>query len=121
MDLPFIHIILLAVPAKVSVQATLGGAEIPQSRKFAYLGGNTMVAVQFGSSVLAASVRVEYSVDNGGNWATLIPDVAAIAALQTTFSDWSALPMNCRTGVLIRALAVGLLSTNFGFIQLIAT
>lgn len=92
--------------AAVTVTIGTSGTELANSRKLVDLGGCERGRVQFNSSS-AISVRVEYSIDYGATWATLI-DAGEYAGSNPYVSVWFPLPDACKTSdVLLRAVGVG--------------
>lgn len=65
---------------------------------------------QFVSSLTSTVVncRIEYSLNDGTDWVTLVPNWAASAVANTiTKSAFATIPTEARTDVLLRALIVG--------------
>lgn len=113
---PIDHIALvLAVPG-TSVSATVGGTEISSSRIAADLFGKDFARVTLDADALNLSVRVEYSTDNGSSWDTLVTKSNAGASGSTT-SSFVNIPAGAQTDVLLRAMAVGVLTTAVRFVE----
>ena len=92
--------------------AAVAGTELTGniSRTYLDLSTYSMVRGQFASSLTSTLVncRIEYSLDNGTSWSTLIPNFAAsIVANAHNNSPWTNIPSSAKTGVLLRALIVG--------------
>lgn len=80
------------------------------SRIYVDLTDFTQVRGQFVSSLTSATVycRIEYSLNDGGAWATLVPNfVASTSANITSKSAFVTIPDAARTDVLLRALIGG--------------
>jgi hypothetical protein len=80
------------------------------SRAYIDLSTYTMIRGQFSSSLASAVIncRIEYSLNNGGSWSTLVPNFTAAAVANAhNNSAWIAIPEAAKTGVLLRALTVG--------------
>ncbi len=92
--------------------APIGGNELTNnvSRLYVDLTDFQTVRGQFVSSLTSAVIncRIEYSLDDGGIWATLVPNFAASTSANITAkSAYIEIPSEARTDVLIRALIVG--------------
>lgn len=91
-----------------AVTLTIGtsGTELANSRRLVDLWDCGRGRVQFNSSA-AISVRVEYSLDYGATWATLI-GAGAYAGSNPYTSTWFGLPDECKANdVMLRAVGVG--------------
>lgn len=92
--------------------AAVAGTEITNyvSRAYIDLSSYTMVRAQFASSLTSALIncRIEYSLNNGSTWSTLIPNFAAsTTANANNNSSWVAIPSDANSGILVRAMIVG--------------
>ena len=88
------------------------GAEIPNnnSRMYLDLTDFTQVRAQFISSLTSSVVacRIEYSLNDGGVWNTLVPNFSAgTLANVANKSAFVTIPDAARTDVLVRALIAG--------------
>jgi hypothetical protein len=92
--------------------AAAAGAEIPSSASRAYVDLTNFyyVRAQFTSSLGSTTIncRIEYSLNSGASWNTLVPNFAASAsAFDANKSDFAVIPSDARGDVLVRALIVG--------------
>ncbi len=88
------------------------GVEISNSlsRMYVYLTDFSEVRAQFSSSLTAQPVqlRIDYSLNNGGAWFTLVPEFTSSATPNDTMlSPYNAIPEEAKTDVLVRAVIVG--------------
>ena len=88
------------------------GTEITSniSRTMVNLEGFTQMRGHFASSLTSAVIacRVDYSIDNGTSWTTLISTFnAGTVANQNSYSGYTAIPTNGKTTVLLRAVIAG--------------
>lgn len=91
------------------------GVELNNSRRFVDLYNRTRCRVQFNSSG-AISVRVEYSLDFGNTWTTLLSE-GSYSGTNPYVSSWTTLPEEVQANdVLLRTLGIGsgvLLTVNY--------
>jgi hypothetical protein len=89
----------------VSQLLTLGGVELSGSRRYLDFEGITTVRAQFRG---ALSVRIEYSLDFGDTWATLIPD-EQYRGTDPYIGSWQAVPDEIGNwgDVMLRCLGIG--------------
>jgi len=105
-------LILLDDPG-VQVSLSLAGqpVEAPGTRRLVDLNGMQygQVAHEYG---LAGSLRVEYSMDDGDSWDTLIEDFGVVDLDETHYSGWRKFPEVFGAQMpLVRVVAVGLAGT----------
>lgn len=85
---------------------TLGGVELANTRRYVDLVGCEAARVQFNASS-GISVRVEYSLDAGSNWSTLVSEDTYNGSNPYT-SGWQAIADDAKANdVLLRGLGIG--------------
>jgi hypothetical protein len=80
------------------------------SRASIDLTSYSMIRAQFASSLNSALIfcRIEYSLNSGGAWSTLISNFAAAAVVDAhNVSSWATIPTAAKANVLLRAVIVG--------------
>ncbi len=92
--------------------APVGGTELTNnvSRMYLDMTDFQQVRGQFVSTLTSTVIncRIEYSLDDGSNWLTLVPNFAASSSANITAkSPYNEIPADARTDVLVRALIVG--------------
>ena len=109
---------LTLVTNAVSSVISLGGSEVNNSRRYADLVDIEAARVQF-AATLSISVRVEYSLDAGITWATLVPEDSYVGS-NPYISQWMVIPEEARANdVLLRALVIGTgLLTTVVFVEM---
>ena len=95
----------------------VGGTELSNSRRIVDLFGFEASRVQFQASA-TISVRVEYSLDGGATWNTLIAEGTEYGG-NPYVSEWQTMPPEALDNdVLIRALAIGFgLLTSVDYVE----
>ncbi|MBK9295072.1 MAG: hypothetical protein IPM57_11650 [Oligoflexia bacterium] len=88
------------------------GSEITNNMSRAYVDLATFSQVrgQFSNSLATTLVfcRLEYSLDDGTNWDTLVSDFASNGVANGhAYSDWAEIPSAAKANVLVRAVIVG--------------
>lgn len=88
------------------------GTELTNNSSRAYVDLTNFVSArgQFSSSLTSTLVtcRIEYSIDDGNNWNTLVSDFAAsTVANAAAKSSFTTIPTQARREVLVRALIAG--------------
>lgn len=103
----------------VSSLITIGGAEVALTRRYVDLCDVEAMRLQYNCSD-SIDVRVEYSIDYGGSWNTLIPEYGMIGGNPKS-SCWQTIPEDCHIpDVILRVYATGsgiLTTINFVEIQ----
>ena len=80
------------------------------SRAAVSLPQASQVRAHFASSLTWTTIRlrIEYSLNAGTSWTTLVPEFAASSSANAnSTSDWSNIPEEAKTTVLLRALILG--------------
>jgi hypothetical protein len=106
----------------------LGGREIPQSRRRVSLftGHDYPISARQqyeGAGLLGdLSVGIDFSLDEGSTWSTLIPVGPSLATATDVYGPWQVLPVEAaqQDDVIVRAIAVGsaALGITVNFIEL---
>lgn len=94
------------MPNPSSQLLTLGGVELTDSRKVLDFSGIETVRVQYKGNL---AVRIEYSLDWGNTWATLIPEDAFVVGNNPFVSGWLRVPddLPIYGEVLLRCIGIG--------------
>lgn len=108
---------LALMTESVTQLISVGGTELPHSRRYVDLLQCSSAFCQFKSSA-GISVRLEYSSDEGVNWATLV-DESNFVGGNPYSKEWTAIPDDAKQNrVLIRALAIGIgILTTVNFVD----
>lgn len=96
-------------PSGTSVTGSPGGAEVPGglSRRILPLLDAQYARVVFAFAAAGTQIRIEFSVDGGATWATLVPNSLPSVANQIVFTDWTEFPAAARTdATMIRIMIV---------------
>ena len=102
----------------VSQLLTIGGVELNDSRRLLDFEGIYTARVQFKGSL---SVRIEYSLDYGSTWATLLNEEPTYEGTNPYVGGWQAVPPEIGNwgDVTLRAMGVGTgLLTTVTYVQL---
>ncbi len=97
---------------------SVGGSELTDSRRYVDLWDCEAANCQFKSSA-GMSVRVEYSLDDGGSWNTLVDESGYFGGNPYT-KGWVVIPEESKQNdVLLRAIGVGIgLLTTVNFVEI---
>lgn len=107
---------LLLSESGVSITPDLSGVEIANTRRVVNFHGQNFVRLHVDSSITTITIRVEYSLNDGQAWSTLV----SFATLQSTapsVSSWITIPQEAKVEVLLRALGVGLTGGSIRFVN----
>ena len=100
-----------------STLISLGGTELPASRRIVDLQGFQACRHQYSASA-GITVRIEYSDDWGSTWSTLV-DEYSMNGMNPRVSGWQVIPNEAKEQeVILRAYAVGSgLLTTVDFVE----
>ena len=85
---------------------SVGGGELPASRRYVDLSTANEARIQFQASN-GMQVRVEYSTDGGATFGTLFPEDATFGS-SPNFGRWMTIPPDAKTdSTLVRCIAIG--------------
>jgi hypothetical protein len=92
-----------------SALLTVGGVELASSRRLMDLDDVQRARVQYRTNTSTISVRIEFSLDGGTTWATLVAeDAPNVKGTNPYVSAWQAIPIEAMTvDVLLRAFGMG--------------